>query len=493
VPTRPRPALSDGTAVAARAPTSLEEATMRGDLKALGLGAAFSMFCVNGCVGASTEEATGAVTGETGTVDLTGCTAVPANFAAGGLVRRYHDFPGSVVIAPGRPHADQEAFVLLESILPRYYGDQSARIIYTSDGWNSKTPIDLQDYCPERMWPVFGTSLGAHPDGTRIELAVFHHIGGDHPKDTWLNNQTANYPVIYENPDPVSWVGGTRITVGGRPVSNDLVMVGQPMDVYTETYPMGSARSVELHWTAADGTEASTAMTFDRDDAGSYGHNSQWKATIPANAFAVGQATAYSVVATGYAGGTVDEEGERHTVTPRTFEIDWAGGFGQFRPSSHEYTEGRLFQADGSTNMGCWNHGVSGSSYVERAVRVWIPGLTDRHYDSEEARAAIGALIRVQTVTDIPGTLGTIEGRYAAQAGNDFIFTFMPFTTFCVTHDSAPADGTYGFKVRFSTDGGKTWFWRGTQVGGEGGENVPLHFRYGCSYFGDASDCIDLH
>ncbi len=292
----------------------------------------------------------------------------------------------------------------------------------------------------------------------------------------------------------LTWVGDTHLGVAGVWLPPTLSpAAGHPLDVYTQTYPIGSADRVDLYWVDAGGTVESAPMTVDADGVGSYGNNTQWRATLPGEALDDGQTVQYWIRAQGQDGRVLwdSRDGQNYAVTPVHYEVAWMGGLGSWRPVSGDYLEGGLFNSDGATATGCWNHGVSASSYRERAVRVWVPGLTDRALDDAELAAA-SAMIDVELFTDARvGGWQARPARFAERWGNDFVYSyrFVDFTPVCI---DGLGDGTYAFKLRGSTDGGASWFWRGTDNGPYGGDNLKVQYAARCSYFDDPTDCIPI-
>ncbi len=291
----------------------------------------------------------------------------------------------------------------------------------------------------------------------------------------------------------LSWVGDTHARVRGvwLPPTVDPA-AATDLAIYTQTYPVGAAAKVELFW--ADSSYASIGsaeMVNDADYVGAYGSNSQWRATLPGGALVDGSTTFYWIRAEDHAGGVLYDSrgGANFELHPRRYEVGWIGGLGSYRPVNGDYVVGGLFNDDGSTSTGCWNHGVSMSSYRSRAARVWVPGLTDRDWSQEEL-AAVSAMIRFEVFTDARAEgWSAIPAELVRREGNDFLyqFQFVWFTPVCV---EGLGEGTFGFKLRASTDDGQSWFWSGTGPGPLGGYDLLVQYAPRCSYFNDPYDCI---
>ena len=100
-------------------------------------------------------------------------------------------------------------------------------------------------------------------------------------------------PVISRGPSPVvTWIGDTHLRYEGWWIPASAVMSGRPLDVYTQTWPKKTATALTLFW-MVDGIVSSSPMEVDLQDAGARHDNTQWKGTIPAEAFEAGRAVEY--------------------------------------------------------------------------------------------------------------------------------------------------------------------------------------------------------
>lgn len=290
------------------------------------------------------------------------------------------------------------------------------------------------------------------------------------------------------------WVGDTWLGVSGGWISPRMIPADNAVEVCTQTFPADAAQRVELHWrTPSDGDGGVIPMRHELDGAGPFRDNRQWVATLPADRVRAGDAVVYWIRAEG-AGGEVlwdSAGGANHAFTPQRFTVAWVGGFGQWRPTSGSYSPGGLLNDDGTTAIGCENHGASLSSYVERAVRVYAPGLTDHAYASDEQRRAAARILRGELCTDAsPEGWIAVPLAFRAQVGHDFVYSYLSYNQMCSSGSDLAkglADGRYGYKLRFSTDAGATWVERG--YGADGAEPIPLQFAVSCSYFNDPYDC----
>ncbi len=411
------------------------------------------------------------------------------------VAHRYDSYPGAVYLAPAYPRPGDELFVVVA--FPSYHllDRSSARIHMTTDAWAAQQELEMERHCTERD-EVFVASLGRYDAGSTVEFAVRVqdlYLGSD----LWLNNHDQNYRFAVQSAPALAWLGDTHVRVAGQYIPSELVPADQPVGIYTQTYPMGAASQVELFVRLPGQADAQKfLMTIDMDFAGPQGSNSQWLATVPAELLPGGQQIDYWIRAEGENGEVIwdSRDGRNHQLNPQSYSVVWAGGFGAYRPASDGYQQGALFNADDSTSIGCWNHGASLSSYRERAVRVYVPGLTDRAYSDSEILKGAAAIIRVEAFANLGDAgewIAIPARRFAKQIGNDFVYGFFPFIQFCNGGGfSSVADGSYQFKLRFSTDNGKTWFWRGSNNGPLGGENLTLNFAQRCSYFNDPTDCL---
>jgi len=304
-----------------------------------------------------------------------------------------------------------------------------------------------------------------------------------------LDNTPSDRQAVNSSGTALSWLGDTHLRVANVWLPPSVApAAGRDLTVYTQTYPIGAAATVELYWANADYSAVEhVAMVPDADGVGTYGNNSQWQGAIPAAAMTGGAQVHYWIRAADTLGNVLydSRSGADYEVTARRYQVGWIGGLGSYRPINGDYTVGALFNADESTSTGCWNHGVSASSYRARAARVWIPGLTDREWNDQE-RAAVTAMIRFEVFTDAR-TEGwsAIPAQFVRREGNDFLyqFRFVSFNPGCVL---GLDDGTYEFKLRASTDDGASWLWRGDDAG----RNLRVQYAASCSYFNDPFDCI---
>lgn len=396
------------------------------------------------------------------------------------------------MILPAYPRDGEEIFVSLR--VPRGSW-RRAFVRFTADQWRTQRDLDLQLWCDDANDPfqVIGYSLGTHSRGARLEavLAIEAPAGSTE----WLNNGGANYRLEVGAEPSIHWVGDTHVRIAGEVIHPDLAPAGQDLQIYTQTHPAGPM-NVELFVSDANYQRIETiSMTLERDGAGPNRNNTQWTATIPADRMRSGEVVRYWIRARDARGGERwdSRDGANYQLNPRSYPIVWAGGFGRYRPTTRMYDEGGLFQTDGSTAFGCNNHGASASSYVVRAVRVYVPGLTDQ----PEVPQGATAILRAELYTELTENNGGWRGypaTFARKVGNDFIYTFLGYSEICgggfVAAEQRYANRNYGFKMRFSTDGGRNWFWRGAENGPWGGADLFIRFQARCDYFGNPNDCI---
>lgn len=308
-----------------------------------------------------------------------------------------------------------------------------------------------------------------------------------------LDDTTSHETFAANGGGAIEWVGDTHLRVGETWLPPTITpAAGRDLDVFAQTFPVGAARTVELFWADADyGQIDSVEMTLDADWVGLYGNNSQWRAAIPSDALATDADTHYWIRAEDFEGNVLydSQSGGNYHVRARRYDVGWIGGLGSYRPINGDYVVGGLFNDEGSTSTGCWNHGVSASSFRARAARVWIPGLTDRGLDDAEL-AAVRSMVRFEVYTDArDGGWTGIPAQHVRREGNDFLYQFM-FATFNPGCVIGLGDGTYSFKLRASTDDGASWFWRGTDNGPSGGDDLLVQYAARCSYFNNPFDCI---
>jgi len=414
------------------------------------------------------------------------CTGMPAA-VQGKDAYRFIDYQGELLLAPAHPKPGEEVFV---AFLARKDQTVSATARFTANAWATSADAELARWCDVGSdREVYGASLGSFAEGARVELALRYLA--QYASERWLNNGGANYSVVVKTPAPLSWLGDTYLGLEGSYLPADLVPAGRAVQVFAQTYPMGAAAKVELFWADASFSSIQSAtMRLDMDFAGGYGANSQWITELPAEALRVGETVHYWLKATDHGGAELwdSRNGQNYQVQPRRFDVVWAGGLGSYRPTSGDYVVGSLFMDAGSTAPGGWNHGASMSSYRVRAVRVYVPGLTDRSFGTDAEVKTAAALLTVQAWTNASGSWGAMPAQFQKKVGNDFLFGFFSFNDFCSGGGGSNgfADGNYEYKVRFSTDGGASWTW----LGRADGSSFHLQFGVRCRYFTEPFDCI---
>ena len=434
---------------------------------------------------------------EVAIVPMALCNELPAPLQ-GAQSQRYEGFPAFIYLAPAHPRPNDELFVVVDE---RYATGNPTQVAvrYTHDGWKTTDDLKAALSCGSSRGPgVFVTSLGRHGAGV-VEFAV-QVQNSSYGGEVWQNNGGKNYRFAVNTPPALAWVGDTHLRVQERYIAPEMAPANQPLQVYTQTYPMGAAKRVALFvLPAGSTTPTELTMSANMDQAGPNNANSQWATEIPAALLKAETEVRYWVRAEDFEGRVLwdSRAGQNYSLRPRAYALGWAGGLGSYRPVSSAYSAGYLFDQDGATAIGCWNHGVSASSYVERAVRVYVPGLSDRSYANDELRKAAASFIRAEIFTNLrhssqnpAGDWQGVAAQFARQQGNDFVYRFLPFSFMCTGGGPAISDGDYRYKLRFSTDGGQSWSWLGSEFGRSGGENLSLRFRGKCSYFNDADDCL---
>jgi len=419
------------------------------------------------------------------------CVGAPAA-AVGATARAFVERPAEVYLIPAHPRPGDQVFVAVRTNTYPVVAPVVARL--TSDGWATAADVALDSWCERDSYIYHGVELGSYSEPTTIELALrLHEVYPVWERDVWLDNGGANYQIEVARAPELAWVGDTHLRVDEHYIPSELTPANRDLEVYTQTYPVAAAQRVELFWADEDyASIQSVAMTGDAEWVGDNGNNAQWKATIPAGDMNAGRAVHYWIRADDSAGNVLWDAGDgaNYTVVPRSFDVVWVGGLGNYRPSSDAYREGGNFNDDDSTSTGCNNHGASISSFSARAVRVYVPGLTDRDFGDGELEGA-ARLLRVELYTDASVDGWTaMPARFARVQGNDFIYRFQWVRFGPPSCIPGLAAGNYGFKIRVSGDGGETWFWRGSEDGPAGGDDLVVQYSGGCSYFNNPFSCL---
>lgn len=418
---------------------------------------------------------------------IEGCAGAPAglDLTTAAIVKDPNVGSGTfVAVAPGQVRPGQPVTLVVGE---RLGPPVTAVARLTSNGWVQQTDVPLADWCevPNGL-RYHGVSLGSWAAGSVLEVAVHLDAQDGSQNQFWLNNGGRNFRIEVRAPAVLGWVGDTHLRINEQTIPADLVPAGQSLEVYTQTWPMGAAERVTLHWATANSSQLGSAtFRFDQDHAGPNANNTQWKTLIPAEQVIAGQPLTYWVSATDSQGKTLwdSRDGANYTLTPRAFPTPTVTAYGSWRPTDRSFTAGGLFVQGGATATGCENHGASLSSYVERAVRVHVAGLTDRAYPDDAARRAASQILRadVQLDANVPQANSSLQ--FQTQQGGDFIYSFFSFNRFCssgVEVSSVLGDGRYAWRLRFSLDGGRSF----SQT-----QDWGLQFGRWCSYFGDPFGC----
>lgn len=408
---------------------------------------------------------------------------------------------GTLYLAPTNPKPGEEVFLFFAT----RYGSAGGYTLtttarFTTNNWGTFRDASLSSSClttPPAQ--VYYGSLGVFPEEADLQFAFrYEAIARDRwAVAGWMNNNRENYTIPIRAPRPLQWIGDTHLRQYDYYMPSDAVEAGHDLQVYTQIFPMGSARSITLYWSDPRFSKISSVeMAPDKDFVGSNHQNAQWRGAIPADAVVDGQTIVYWLRAEDYQGATKWDSNDRRnfSVTPRHFPVVWAGGFGSYRPSTGGYREGELFDADERTSTGCYAPGTT-RDYLARSVRIYVPGITDRDTSDAGRIQAYAKLLQTEIVADgfpgIPdGTVPTLH--FVRKLRNDFIYTFLEFDSYCSILTELPAQAVYSYKIRVSTDGGRHWFWRGTEIGDTGGDDLVAVYARDCNYENLPEDCVDF-
>ncbi len=408
--------------------------------------------------------------------------------------------PGKLLFAPHRPNPQDDMSIVFESNDRTDSGySTKVSIRYTTDGWTHWQEKDMGDLCETVDGRrVYGVSLGKLDAGTEIEFAAKYEKSLSAYgiiNSGWLNDGGKNFSVRISAPSPLQWLGDTQARQYGLDARAGSVAANHQLQIVTQTYPADAQANLTLYYADASyKTIRSIPMMLDADGVGANRNNAQWVAAIPGGDVKAGQIVKYWIRGDD-ASKTVNWDnnaGQNYTVTPKAMTVEWIGGFGGYRPIYNEYFEhSSFFDTDLATATGCWNHGASLSSYSSRAVRVNVPGITDRVFASDEDARKAASLLTVEAFTNAHANRdwAAYPARFAHQVGADFVFTFFEYTDVCAGGGDLSrgvADGEYEYKIRASADKGASYAWRGA----DDGANLKLHYAVGCSYFNNRNDCM---
>ena len=225
-------------------------------------------------------------------------------------------------------------------------------------------------------------------------------------------------------------------------------------------------------------------MTLIGDGEGPNGDNDRFQGTLPGAALPAGQTVHYWVQATGVDGRILfdSNNGANYTPVPRALLGQlgrgiWArttsqGGVGFFE-------NGKLFNADLSTTVGCVEDGAD--DYWIQAIQVYVPGLTDQGYTGNLACRRFVAHPRPALDQPAARGWGPIALACKTGLGNndvcDLQLTEFPRGRQLLSRTATSRSGTTSYKVRFSVDDGATWYWVGSIDGDGGGQNLNVYYQ----------------
>jgi hypothetical protein len=201
---------------------------------------------------------------------IEGCAGAPADldFMTAAVINE-PSLPGGafVALAPGQARPGQPLTLVVGE---RVGAPVRVLARMTSNGWGQQTDLPLADWCdvPNGL-RYHGATLGAWAAGTVLEVAVRLDAQDGSHNQRWLNNGGRNYRVEVRAPTALGWVGDTHLRISEQTIPADLVPGGQALEVYTQTWPMGAAEHVTLHWANANYSKMGSAtFGFDLERAG---------------------------------------------------------------------------------------------------------------------------------------------------------------------------------------------------------------------------------
>lgn len=176
------------------------------------------------------------------------------------------------------------------------------------------------------------------------------------------------------------------------------------------------------------------------------------------------------------------------TVGPaKGLQVGWAGDF-DFRLVS------KTVQSKGNVDPAYYFDTMEGmplSTFVE--VQAWIPGLSDQPYGSKEAAASAAKGVKAELFTDaVLSAAGGWSGlplTFERQQGNNLVWSFRIGDLRWPQFGYKVADGLYHYTMRFSVDGGATWYEAGKESGKP--RRLVLAKSQDCKLFPDSApaDC----
>ncbi len=394
---------------------------------------------------------------------------------------------GALYVTPGVPSpTDELTFFFIESAsVVDAVTDGMVRT--TADGWSTTRDVDGSAFTAGGLRGVRFV-LPARGVAGPLELAARLQLGGS---TVWLNKGGANYRLDVLADVSLKWVGNLTAHQEGlrRAFDGGALYAGHPLTVEVDTYPMTPNVKATLYW-STDGqqTVKSAPLSLAALKVGSYANNARWSGSLPAAELAAGGNVELWVEVKGSKNTLWDsQQGSNYRAgVLASPKVTWAE-LGAFRFNKCRYVDGHCetgwFYGSGLAEP----FSATPSDYQVYAaapslsVELYAPGVTDRGGPADGQGGFVRAEVYSPFFSGSPsGAWKAFPLSFAEVAGNNWrlkwdVRTFRAPRMPAIGVDCA-VDGDYPFKIRLSTDGGKSWQWLGTGALPSGGSNRTMRW-----------------
>jgi hypothetical protein len=322
--------------------------------------------------------------------------------------------------------------------------------------------------------------LGAHPAKAALQVALKLY-GPD--GELWLNHAGQDIRTSVGEPAGLEWLGTVELKQDGVPRA-----VGEPLyashdlEVAAQTWPPSPDTRVLVRYQIDGGAAREARMRLTSVKAGQYGHNLGWTGRLPTAELPKGSRLTWTIEA--QAAGTTRREDDGGKGYAAEISLDppaptWAAAKEQWwapqEAGVRNLPEPFVFDP-GQLDVG-WG--------PVPAIELYVPGITDLPKSED---FATGGFVKVEGYS--PFFSGRPEGEWRGEplvfrerSGNNWRFRWnlirgqegIPGAAGLAPQGTQQlAEGDYRFKLRVSTDGGRTWVWLGTGDLPQGGSDRTL-------------------
>ncbi len=393
---------------------------------------------------------------------------------------------GALFVTPGVPGPNDDITLFLVQSSKGVEPITAGMARYTADGWSSTRDLGGT---PFATGGLRGVRFALPPRGSvgPLEAALRLSLGST---SFWLNAGGDNYRVDVMPEVKLQWVGNLRAHQEGLPraFGGEPLYTGHSLTVEIDTFPQMPGVEPVLRWsTNGQASLKSAGMSLAQLRTGGYRNNSRWTATLPASALS-GSALELWVEAKGPKNTLWDSRGGANYRGPRAASpaVEWAE-LGAYRFNKCRFVDGHCetgwFYGDGLANPFSATPGDYQvyAAAPSLAVELYVPGVTPVAPVEPQSTFVRAEVFSPFFSGDPAGAWKGYPMDFSETAGNNWrlkwdVREFRAPGMPAIGVD-CPADGDYPFKIRLSSDGGKSWRWLGAAGLPTGGDNRTLRWR----------------